>query len=393
MDRYALKRAVLALALFVVAALTISGRFGNTARADGPSQQQQQANAQPAAMAQPEDKPVEQTHKNIQALKGLPDSQLIPVMQLFSAALGVKCDACHVRTPDNKFEFDKDDKKAKQTARKMIQMTIDINKANFEGRNEVSCFACHRGGEHPVAVPPLPLPVETRAEGPAPQQPMPVPQQIVAKYVQAVGGREAAQKIKSRVIKGSIVIADGTSLPMELTYEGPDRMRSVVTTKQGESVQAFDGAAGWIKTDRETRPLNPYELDRLKTLALSLEPIQIKEPLPRILYGGKEKIGEHEAYRLRMTTPDKKRVVFYFDTQSGLLLRRLILRDTIVGADPELVDYDDYRDVEGVKLPFSIKVSYTSNNISGTRKIADLKTNVPVDASKFAIPRLGSGSR
>src|SRR5262249_28856294 len=355
--------------------------------------------AQPAASGQAEEKPVEQTHKNIQALKGLPDSQLIPVMQLFSAALGVRCDACHVRTPDGKWEFDKDDKKAKQTARKMIQMTIEINKANFEGRNDVSCFACHRGGERPVTFPPLPMPVEARAEGPRAQQqqqqqPMPTPQQILAKYVEAVGGREAAQKIKSRVIKGSYVAADGTAFPMELTYQGPDRLRSVVTTKQqGEVVQVLDGASGWTKNDRETRPLNPYELDRLKMLALSLEPIQIKDPPPRILYAGKEKIGEHEAHRLRMTTPDKKRIVFYFDAQSGLLLRRLILRDTIVGADPELVDYDDYRDVEGVKLPFSIKVSYTSNNISGTRKIADLKTNVPVDASKFAIPRLGSGSR
>src|SRR5215467_13997981 len=185
MDRYAFKRGVLVFGLILGLAAVLSGWVGKSASADGQASQQPPA-AQPAASSQAEEKPVEQTHKNIQALKGLPDSQLIPVMQLFSAALGVRCDNCHVRTPDGKWEFDKDDKKAKLTARKMIQMTIEINKANFEGRDEVSCFACHRGSERPVTVPPLPMPVEARAEGPRPQQqqqpPMPTPQQILAKY-------------------------------------------------------------------------------------------------------------------------------------------------------------------------------------------------------------------
>lgn len=149
----------------------------------------------------------------------------------------------------------------------------------------------------------------------------------------------------------------------------------------------LDGGSGWTKNERETRPLNPIEIDRLKSLALSLEPFQLKEPYPRMVFGGKEKIGDHDAYRIGLNTPDKKRVRLYFDVQSGLLLRRIVLRDTIVGADPEQTDYDDYRDVDGVKMPFSIRVSYASNNISGTRKLTEVKTNVTVDASKFAMPK------
>src|SRR5215471_12369098 len=102
MTRRELKRATLVLFLILVTALSLDRQFGATAST-------QQQPSQPAGQA--EEKTAEQTHKNIQVLKGLPDSQLIPMMQLFDASLGVRCEACHVRTPDNKLEFDKDDKK------------------------------------------------------------------------------------------------------------------------------------------------------------------------------------------------------------------------------------------------------------------------------------------
>src|SRR5918911_4536195 len=81
------------------------------------------------------DKPVEQVRKNIQVLKGMPDSQLLPVMNLIADSLGVQCNYCHVRVQDpqtgrNDFAFEKDDKEEKQTARKMIQMVMSVNATN-----------------------------------------------------------------------------------------------------------------------------------------------------------------------------------------------------------------------------------------------------------------------
>lgn len=380
MTRRDLKRGTLVVFLMVLGILIIVSHQ-NTSAATAPQQSAQQT------PAQTDEKPVEQTHKNIQVLKGLPDSQLIPMMQLFDASLGVRCDACHVRTPDNKWEFDKDDKKMKQTARKMIQMTMDLNKANFEGRPEVSCFTCHHGGEHPVTVPPLPQPAEAHAEAAKPSEQWPTPPQILDKYLQAVGGKDAIAKIKSRSIKGSLVTADGTSLPFEIAYQSPDKIRAAVSTKQGDVIQVLDGNAGWVKNERENRPLNPIEILRIKSLAQSLEPLVVASPPPRMVFAGKEKLGDHDVYRIGMATPDRRRVRLYFDVQSGLLLRKVILRDTPVGQDPEQTDYDDYRDVDGVKVPFSIRISYTSNNISGTRKITEIKTNAPIDAAKFAAPK------
>jgi len=96
----------------------------------------------------PKPKTTQEAFKNIQVLKDLPSGQLIPAMQFITASLGVECDFCHVRGA-----FDKDDKKPKQTVRKMMQMMFALNQQNFDGRREVTCYSCHRGSSKPVSIP------------------------------------------------------------------------------------------------------------------------------------------------------------------------------------------------------------------------------------------------
>src|ERR1700686_4050653 len=105
------------------------------------------AAAQTAAVA-PVPKKAEEQFKNIQVLKGVPAEQIFPTMQFITASLGVECEFCHVQNA-----FEKDDKKTKQTARKMVEMMFAINKDDFEGHREVTCYSCHRGSAHPQAIP------------------------------------------------------------------------------------------------------------------------------------------------------------------------------------------------------------------------------------------------
>src|SRR5256714_14315322 len=107
-----------------------------------------QSSTQRAATAPAGPKFAEEEFKNIQALKGIPAEQVIPSMQFIAASLGVECEYCHVAHAN-----EKDDKKPKVTARKMINMMIAINKDNFEGHREVTCYSCHRGSADPVATP------------------------------------------------------------------------------------------------------------------------------------------------------------------------------------------------------------------------------------------------
>src|SRR5271170_2038722 len=152
----------------------------------------------------------EEEYKNTQALKGVPADQIFPSMQFITASLGVECDYCHVRE-GQKMVFDKDDKKTKVTARKMMQMMFAINKENFEGHREVTCYSCHRGNAHPVATPEvmteepkMAMGAPVKAEGEAKESAGPSGDQLLDKYVQASGGAAAIDKVTSRVMKGTI---------------------------------------------------------------------------------------------------------------------------------------------------------------------------------------------
>ena len=101
----------------------------------------------PAKPSSDQPKTAEQQLKNIQVLKNIPAEQLIPSMQFIAASLGVDCEFCHVER-----QMEKDDKKAKLAARKMISMQLGIDKASFEGELEVTCFTCHRGSP-PATIP------------------------------------------------------------------------------------------------------------------------------------------------------------------------------------------------------------------------------------------------
>jgi hypothetical protein len=334
---------------------------------------------------QPAEQTMEQKYKNIQVLKGLPASQMRPMMNYISASLGVGCAFCHVRTGDQ-WEFEKDDPNHKKIARRMIQMTMDINKNSFQGRTQVSCYTCHRGDEHTVGVPPLPrvAPVET----PRSNEPRPTPQQILAKYAEAIGSKEAVEKIKTRVIKGVSVSANGQSFPLEILFTSPDKYSLSVSLPQGATTQKLNGALGWIKNAREDRAMDEVDIARAKSLAWSLEPLQIKEPYPQMSFGGTEKIGGRDTQIVRMALPNKRRAVFYFDKETGLLARRVVMTDTPIGLDSEQTDYEDYREVDGVKVAHTIRTSYLDNLYSSTRKFAEIKHNAQVDELLFKMPEL-----
>lgn len=324
---------------------------------------------------------MEQRYKNIQALKGLPASQMRPMMNYISAALGMNCADCHVRT-GNQFEFEKDDNNHKKIARRMITMTMEINKANFNGRTQVTCFTCHQGHDHPPSVPPLEM---AKAEF-APAGPAPKAEDILAKYVQAVGGKEAIEKVKTRVIKGASVSANGQSFPLEINFVAPDKYTLSVSLPQSASTQKFNGSAGWLKNAREDRAMENADLAKAKSLAWSLELLQLKEPYPRMGFAGTEKVGDRECNVLQMRLQDGRRVRFSFDKESGLLLRRVVQTVTPIGIDPEQTDYEDYREVDGVKVPHTIRTTYLDRVYNSTRKFTEVKHNANVDESIFNLP-------
>src|SRR5207245_6371846 len=159
----------------------------------------------------PRERSAAEAYQNIQVLKDIPAEQLIPAMQFITYSLGVECSFCHVEGA-----FEKDDKKPKQTARKMMQMMFAINHDNFEGKREVTCYSCHRGSSHPLSTPVIAdagVPATPMAEREEDDGHEPIPadvpsvEQIFAKYADALGGPSAIGKLSSRVEKGTISLS------------------------------------------------------------------------------------------------------------------------------------------------------------------------------------------
>ena len=172
--------------------------------------------------AAPKEKTIGETHTNIKVLNDLPESQLIPMMNLMAGSLGVRCNFCHVNK-NGQWDYPNDEKPEKGTAREMITMTLNINKTAFKGNNEVSCFTCHRGGTHPTNMIALPIPMPT----PRPPAPpagtvatppaQPTSDEVLAKYTAAVGGQAAIDKLKTRVMKGTYTLQNGATGSYEVT--------------------------------------------------------------------------------------------------------------------------------------------------------------------------------
>jgi len=332
-------------------------------------------------------KKAEEQFKNVQVLKGIPADQLFPTMQFITASLGVQCDFCHVQGA-----FEKDDKKTKLKARQMMQMMFAINANNFDGHRAVTCNTCHNGSTKPQAIPVVMMeePKEARGEpkpseaGNAGATAGPTAEQLLDKYLQAAGGA-AIEKVTSRVMKGTIDFG-GKSLPIDIYSKDPDKRISFTHMAEGDSITAFDGHEGWLGTPGRpgAREMHGSELDAASIDADLHLATHLKAMFSETTRDGTEMIGDHEAYVVVGQRESKPPLRLYFDQQSGLLVRLVRYGDTALGLLPTQIDYADYRDTNGVRIPYRWTLARPSGRF--TIQVSEVKQNVPVDDAKFAKP-------
>jgi photosynthetic reaction center cytochrome c subunit len=329
-------------------------------------------------------KKAEEVFKNIRMLKGIPAEQLVPSMEFMSSSLGVDCNFCHVED-----HFEKDDKKPKQTAREMMQMMIAINKSSFEGQREVTCYSCHRGARNPVDTPIVEGEIGANAgagntEAQKLPTDLPTASELLEKYVGAVGGARAIASRTSRIVKGRENFR-GQSTALEIFSKAPNKQAVVRHYAKGDSVTVFDGDAAWFRTPgRQARDLHGADLDAARLDADLQFPLHIPQHYSALHVEYPEKIGERESYVLLCAEGAAPAAKLYFDAQSRLLVRVVRYKESALGVNPEQIDYSDYRDVDGVRLPFRITVSGPTS--SSTIQIDEVEDNVPVDEARFSRP-------
>lgn len=332
-------------------------------------------------------KTTDEAYKNIQVLKGLPADQLVPAMQFITYSLGVECSFCHVEGA-----FEKDDKKAKQTARKMMEMMITINQENFEGKREVTCYSCHRGSARPVATPLIADAGtqignddirEDSEHEPIPSN-VPPADQIFARYLVALGGAPAMGKLSTRVEKGTITLG-GRAFPVDIFSKVPRKRETVIHLPNGDNITAYDGSSGW--TLSPNRPVHDLPTGEVISSRAEIDlqlPIHVKQLFGELRNEKPEKIGDTEVYVISAINPGQPPLRFYFDEHSGLLLRILRYVESPLGRNPTRIDYADYRDQGGVKIPFQRTIGRPGSRV--VIQIQEAQDNLSLDDSKFARP-------
>jgi outer membrane lipoprotein-sorting protein len=353
-----------------------------------------------AAAAQPvstERQPLaEEVFKNVQVLKGVPVSEFMATMGFFSASLGLNCVYCHVSESLQDWQKFADDVPRKRTARTMIQMVNEINQSKFGGRRVLTCYSCHHGNERPKDVPSLTQQYGTPEEDPneieiAPQAPAgPSAEQILDRFTSATasaGGRSHNSLVLKGTYEGYETYHE--KVPFEIYAKSPAQLTTVIHTQNGDSVTVYDGRAGWIASPNNPVLLLPLapgaELDGTRLDAELFFPAQIRQVLRQWRAGFPlTTIGDTDVQIVQGRGADNTRVKLFFEQKTGLLSRQLRYANTIVGTNPIQIDYRDYRDVSGVKMPFRWTVTWT--NGQSIYQVTEVQPDVAIDAGKFAKP-------
>lgn len=322
----------------------------------------------------------QETFKNVQLLKDLTPAQFGDAMDVMRASLGVGCDYCH-EVKDKDIDFVSDAKPEKKTAREMIKLVLDTNEKFFNKRPVVTCNTCHRGSTNPVnlvslpqAMVPFPTPEHKRPT-------LPARDEIVAKYAAAFGKADKSA-LSAITMKGTRKTANGES---EIEISRKDgNMRS--STPAATMVLTTTG--GWSSNKQNgTRELNAEQRETLEAQNHALQFITPEDVPADARVVRKDKINDREVYVLQSTVAPKVRQRLYFDAENGLLVRRVLLRSLPIGDFPTQIDYSDYRDVGGFKLPHTLDLQSADPYTSSTRHFTEIHPNAKVDDKVFEMPK------
>ena len=349
---------------------------------------------QHAIAQQSGDQPVEQTRKNIKVLHGVRESQLFPLMNFVGDSLGVHCDHCHVKSGKNPqtnediWQWESDVKQPKLVARDMMKMMIDLNRTKFKD-GAVTCYTCHRGSLSTDRMVPLPPKDFVREKAETSSRVLPEAQAIISKYLSVVGEKKIGSS--AIVMRGTMErIIDGTSTPIEIIYKQPNKFLIKTTTPQDVIFQGTNGVAGWGRNSKGVRVLSADSLQRSLVWASVFKPIKVPDVLSEAVVTGIAKVGDREVYVVKTQQNPTQFTQMFFDVESGLLLRSIIVNETLLGPLNVQWDFSDYKDVNGLKLPSVIRTADVAAFDTIIRRFSDLRFDPNIDDSVFDVPRTTS---
>ena len=337
----------------------------------------------------------EEVFKNIQVLRGIPVDQFMGTMGFFASATGLNCTDCHVDESGGNWARYADDNALKQTTRRMVLMMSAINRTNFGGRQVVTCNTCHRGNSRPNVMPSI----NALYGEPPPDEPgdpfeqaagQPSADQVLDKYLAALGGVQRLAGLTSFAAKGTYMgFDDADKSPMEMFARASGERTTIVRTLLGDSTTTIADGTGWIAAPPTDRPMplmliTGQELEGVTIEAELWFPARIKQALTRWRVGFPALLGDREVIPVQGDTAGGGVATLCFDAETGLLVRLVRYTGSPVGRLVTRIDYHEYREVAGVKMPSRWTVSWLSGR--SIFELSDVQPNVQIPSARFARP-------
>jgi photosynthetic reaction center cytochrome c subunit len=334
----------------------------------------------------------EDVFKNVQILGGIAVDEFMDTMGMFSAATGLNCTNCHQADNSTSWESYAIDTRLKQTTRRMLRMVNTLNKDSFSGGHTITCYTCHHGDQRPRSVPNLAIQYSAPPEDPNEIEAfsgsgLPSADAVFDAYLRALGGAQRVAALTTIVAKGTYAGYDTEQarVPVEIFGKAPAARATIVHARFGDSVRTCDGREAWVASaDRPMllMPLTGGNLTGAKIDASLAFPSSLKQAFSQWRVGVAT-LHDNDVRVLQGVTAGQPPVNLYFD-ESGLLVRVLRFIDTAVGRVPTQIDFADYRDVSGVKIPFRWTTTWTDGQ--STVQLTDASSNVPIDPARFRKP-------
>lgn len=304
--------------------------------------------------------------QNVTALHEMPADQMGKVMNIMSAALGVGCAHCH-----KGYDFASEDAAKKATARKMITMTLALNKDHFGGRTVVTCMTCHQGQAKPksatesatlvATLPPAVLPPIAQPSVLRTEEPDNDVQHILDRFEQAVKSNTSQSAAASQTYQAERIEPTGKTEAVNITVVPGKQWKQVTRYQRVDVTESYvdkvaEKRAGESKLELKPDEAALIEIEAHLTLGLPLGALFTKWSVAERV------VIDQQSMHVLQATDGELNHRFMFDESTGLLRRRTTSQPTVLGTHVLDVAYGDYQPRAGRQMPMKTTFSMPGVN-------------------------------
>jgi zinc protease len=213
---------------------------------------------------------------------------------------------------------------------------------------------------------------------------------VLEKYVKAIGGKEAWNKVESRSIKAEFEGPFGATSGWSLQAKAPNkRFTRMESSPWGVLLDGFDGTTAWSKNQNGVQTKDGDELSHAEKEADFRREVRLKELYPDLVFKGTETLDGEEVQVLESKPTPGSKERFSFSAKTGFLVRRQSESKNAQGNETRVeIRYSEYRAVDGLRYPHlqRIRIVAAGQEIAFGMKVKEVKHNEKLEDSIFSKP-------